>query len=435
MLISTAIPVLLSLISSADATLGPIVFSDPKSVNSTLSALSENVMTYYDADRGETGVFNYPYDWGHSGMAWNTLIEYWSDTNDTQYQNLTRDALQHHRGNNSDIIMPAFVSGTNNERQGFWAMTMLTASERGFPETDKISWLNVSENAFAVLATRWAPDSCGGGMGWWSENRQLGYNFKDSATNGNFFNLAARLYRATGNSSYLDWSETVWDWSEESGLIKNGSVYDGVDAQGECQVTTTNQYSSPSGAYIAGCAVLYEQTKDSKWLDRATTVWEASKKEFFTNKIMYEPACFPQREFRCNLFYRLYKAMYAAHLGEAASVPELSEIREYLSASARAAVDTCTVNDTCTPDWVNGKVTEYHDMSEEAAVLAVVLQAARVGNQTEADDKAASERESASVSSSATATKATSSPSATGVKNSGSVVSASMILVAALLLL
>ena len=57
-----------------------------------------------------------------------------------------------------------------------------------------------------------------------------GYDYKNSISNGGFFQIAARLARFTGNASYVEWAEKIWDWTEGIGLMSNTyDIFDGTD--------------------------------------------------------------------------------------------------------------------------------------------------------------------------------------------------------------
>ena len=54
-------------------------------------------------------------------------------------------------------------------------------------------------------------------------------------SNGGFFQLAARLWRFTGNVTYYEWAEKVWDWSTDLGFINEDyAVFDGAGEGSNC---------------------------------------------------------------------------------------------------------------------------------------------------------------------------------------------------------
>jgi mannan endo-1,6-alpha-mannosidase len=62
-----------------------------------------------------------------------------------------------------------------------------------------------------------------------------GYNYKNSITQGGFFNLAVRLGSFTNNQTHYDWADKMYDWCESVGLISPSfQVFDGTDALIKC---------------------------------------------------------------------------------------------------------------------------------------------------------------------------------------------------------
>lgn len=58
-------------------------------------------------------------------------------------------------------------------------------------------------------------------------------------TNGGFFQIAARLARFTGNTTYVDWAEKTWDWLASTPLIEQHTatkwdVWDGGHEDKNC---------------------------------------------------------------------------------------------------------------------------------------------------------------------------------------------------------
>lgn len=119
-----------------------------------------------------------------------------------------------------------------NDDQGFWALAVMSAAETNFPNppSDQPQWLALAQAVFNLQAARWDMSTCGGGLRWQIFTFNNGYNYKNSISNGCFFNLAARLAKYTGNNTYAEWAEKTWDWTAAVGLLDNSYyVYDGSD--------------------------------------------------------------------------------------------------------------------------------------------------------------------------------------------------------------
>jgi mannan endo-1,6-alpha-mannosidase len=89
----------------------------------------------------------------------------------------------------------------------------MSALEYGFPDppSGAASYLSVAEAAFNTQAARWDTAGCNGGLRWQIFAQNKGYDYMNTISNGAFFQLAARLARYTGNQTYIDWAEKVWD--------------------------------------------------------------------------------------------------------------------------------------------------------------------------------------------------------------------------------
>src|ERR1700709_534538 len=107
----------------------------------------------------------------------------------------------------------------------------MTAAETKFPSPPpgQPSWLGMAQAVFNRQAGRWDTTHCGGGLRWQFAPFNNGWMDKNSISNGCFFQLAARLARYTGNSTYADWADKVFDWMEASPLIsKQWEVFDSI---------------------------------------------------------------------------------------------------------------------------------------------------------------------------------------------------------------
>ena len=151
-----------------------------------------------------------------------------------------------------------------NDDQAFWAFSAMDAAELKFPPPTKgyPSWAAMTQAVFNLQSTRWDAESCGGGLRWQVTALNPGYTYKNIASNGGFFQLAARLARYTNNDTYVDWAEKAWDWISSSTLYApqaDGSVriYDGAEEYTNCQDPNQDQYSYNYGILIAGLAYMY----------------------------------------------------------------------------------------------------------------------------------------------------------------------------------
>lgn len=190
-------------------------------------------------------------------QAW---IEYWAATNDTQYNGIVTEALLHQVGPDNDYQPPNQTLSLGNDDQAFWAIAVLAAAERGYPDPpkDKPQWLALAQAVFNRQVGRWDDKTCGGGLRWQAVATNQGYDYKNSVSNGLLFQLGARLARYTGNQTYADWGVKAYDWSKKSGLLTDKyTVLDGLHIP-ECSVTSKIMWSYNAGIYMAGAAAMYD---------------------------------------------------------------------------------------------------------------------------------------------------------------------------------
>lgn len=166
-----------------------------------------------------------------------TMIDYWQYTGDTSYNSVVSEAMTFQTGPDNDYMPPNQTKSEGNDDQGFWGMTALLAAEVNFPNppSDKPQWLSLAQAVFNELAWRWDESTCSGGLRWQIFTFNKGYTYKNSIANGCLFNLGARLARYTGNNTYAEWANKVWDWEVSVGLIdQTFNVFDGTSDESNC---------------------------------------------------------------------------------------------------------------------------------------------------------------------------------------------------------
>lgn len=189
------------------------------------------------------------------------MINYWYYTGDESYNAITSQAMLHQTGDEWDYMPENQTKTLGNDDQGFWGMSAMTAAEVNFPELAKPApgWLALAQGVFNTQASRWDAANCGGGMRWQIFPFNNGYNYKNTISNGCFFNLGARLALYTGNATYAEWAGKTWDWVYNEGLVEPGTykVYDGTNIGDNCTSKDHNQWSYNAGIYLLGAASMY----------------------------------------------------------------------------------------------------------------------------------------------------------------------------------
>lgn len=312
---------------------------------------------------------------------WGGLIDYWNYIGDTSFVETTQQGLLAQIGPAQNFIMPQQTFDEGNDDQVFWCLASMTAAETNFPNPSGPSWLQLSENCFNNQISRWDANTCGGGLTWQIYPSNVnGLNYKNSISNGGLFQLAARLARFTGNSTYTQWANTVWDWMNTVGLMDSDyNVYDGANDQTNCSPVTRIQWSYNVAIFMYGAANMYNMTTQQQWLDRTNGLVQASSVFFWPNgnasDAMYEPACEPYNT--CDNDQFSFKAYLGRWLGKttilAASTADT--IYPLLQTSAIAAAQSCSGESdgvTCGTKWYTGGWDGTWGAGQQLSALEVV---------------------------------------------------------------
>ena len=189
-----------------------------------------------------------------------SLVDYWYYTGDDQFNKITTQALQFQVGPNNDYMPPNQTKTEGNDDQAFWALAALQAAEYKYPNPpdDKPQWLALAQAVFNTQASRWDEEACAGGLKWQIYPFNKGFNYKNTISNGCFFNLAARLGKYTGNQTSLDWAEKTWDWVSRVGLISPSfQLFDGTNDLLNCSELNRIQWTYNAGIILYGAAAMW----------------------------------------------------------------------------------------------------------------------------------------------------------------------------------
>jgi mannan endo-1,6-alpha-mannosidase len=243
----------------------PALLTFPASIKTAASTLAANLRAYYTGDRpGDVpGNLPAPYYWWECGAFFNSLIDYWYYTGDDQYNKITVQALEHQIGDFNAFMPPNQTKTLGNDDQAFWGMAAMSAAENKLPDlgTGKPSWLGLAQAVFNTQKDRWDNTTCAGGLKWQIFPFNNGYNYKNTISNGCFFNIASRLYKYLGNDTYAQWAERAWEWELAVGLMaKEGQgyhYYDGTDDNSNCSSINHIQWTYNAGVHMAGAAAMW----------------------------------------------------------------------------------------------------------------------------------------------------------------------------------
>lgn len=234
-----------------------------ESVKNAAKTIADDLITYYigNSTAATASMLQYPpYFWWESGAMWGIMIDYWSATGDSTYNNMAVASIQSQVGPGNDFQPPAQYFDMGNDDQAFWAITALDAAETNFqaPPKGAPSWLGLAQAVYNEQIARWDNSTCGGGIHW-QVNPSGGYHLKNTISNGALMQVAARLARYTHDDQYAQWATKIWDWMWAVGLIdnENWSVYDNTDSTINCTNVDRSYWTYNAGTVLIACATMY----------------------------------------------------------------------------------------------------------------------------------------------------------------------------------
>jgi mannan endo-1,6-alpha-mannosidase len=349
------------------------------SIKKTANTIANDMMSFYTGNHpGDIpGNLPAPYFWWEAGAMFGAMVDYWYYTGDTTYNDITTDALLFQVGPLENYLPTNQTKAEGNDDQCFWALSAMSAAETNFqnPPKGQPQWLALAQAVFNSQAARWDSSSCGGGLRWQIYQFNRGYNYKNSISNGCFFNLAARLAKYTGNDTYAEWGDKTWNWMTSVGLINyEHHVYDGIDTK-NCHEVNRAQWTYNAGALLLGAANLYNYTGSDLWGARTWGLLQGLE-VFFENNIMEEITCEPTQT--CNVDQLSFKAYLSRWMAATTKIAPFTNdtIMSYLGPSAAAAAKQCSGSpngNMCGISWTSGSDWDGSSgVGQQMAALEVV---------------------------------------------------------------
>lgn len=274
-----------------------------------------------------------------------TMIDYWFYTGDETYNDVTTQAMLHQAGEDRDYMPQNQTRTLGNDDQGFWAMAAMTAAENVFPNPpeDQPQWLALVQAVFNEYVSRWDADTCGGGLRWQIFTFNNGFNYKNSISNGCFFNIASRLARFTGNQTYADWAEKVWDWMEDVKFIdQDFNIFDGAGVESGCGEINKAQWTYNAGIFLQGTAMMYNLTESDTWKQRVQGLVTRTMEYFFDDGIVVERPC--ESFNSCDFDQQSFKGYLMRWMASASQMAPFTfdTLMPLLKSSATAAAQQCS---------------------------------------------------------------------------------------------
>ncbi|KAK4635555.1 Mannan endo-1,6-alpha-mannosidase DCW1 [Fulvia fulva] len=339
------------LASTANAAI-TLDLQSPDSIKAAAKTAAEGMVKYYNGNKPGfiPGLLGDPYYWWEAGAMFGALVDYWYYTGDDTFNDITTQALLFQVGPDVNYMPPNQSKSLGNDDQAFWGMAAMSAAEVNYPNPpdDEPQWLALAQAVFNSQAIRWDNTSCGGGLKWQIFTFNNGYNYKNSISNGCFFNLAARLGAYTNNATYFDWANRMWDWVTDVGLMSDSyQIFDGSDDNLNCSEFNHIQWSYNAGVFLYGAALMWNKTEDAeqaKWEGRLRGLLDTTTRIFFQNNVMYEVACEPSSN--CNIDQQSFKAYLTRWMAATTKVVPWTHdiIMPLIQQSAQACAKTCSGN-------------------------------------------------------------------------------------------
>ncbi|MBS7564090.1 AGE family epimerase/isomerase [Mucilaginibacter sp. Bleaf8] len=117
----------------------------------------------------------------------------------------------------------------------------------------------------------------GGGIYW----REKDKTTKNTCSNGPGVLVALQLYKATKNKKYLQTALDIYNWTQKHLQAPEGVYYDNIKLPS--MELAKAAYTYNTGTMLQSAALLYNITKDKKYLAEAQRVAKAGKAHFFKN--------------------------------------------------------------------------------------------------------------------------------------------------------
>ncbi|EFR05459.1 mannan endo-1,6-alpha-mannosidase DCW1 [Nannizzia gypsea CBS 118893] len=373
--------ILLLLLQSWIVTAIKLDLESDESIKLAAKTAAQGMMKYYTGHQpgNVPGNLPDPYYWWETGAMFGSLIDYWFYTGDSQWNDIVTEGMLWQVGPDSNFMPPNQTLTEGNDDQAFWAIAAMSAAERKFPNppSDKPQWLSLVEAVFNSQIPRWDTTTCGGGLKWQIFRFNRGFDYKNTISNGAFFQMGARLARYTGNETYAKWAEKAWDWSRAIGLInENYQFFDGSSDTLNCTELNRLQWTYNAGIYLLGAAAMYNYTSGSpKWEERVQGILDGLRPFFHPETyVMSEISC--EEQGNCETDQRSFKAYLARWMAVSTQFAPFSTnfIMHRLRACARGAAEACTGGDdgtACGLKWTFGKFDGSTGVGEQMAAMEI----------------------------------------------------------------
>ncbi|MDR0748590.1 MAG: glycosyl hydrolase family 76 [Tannerellaceae bacterium] len=155
------------------------------------------------------------------------------------------------------------------------ALTLL----RLYSVTNEIKYRDAAVELWGYIKDGWN-NYAGGGIAWQSSELWK----KNACSNGPACILAARLYQETGEESYKDWAEQIYNWEKSTLLQGDGAVLDHID--GRDNTFTNWKFTYNEGTFVGAAVELYKIFDNKSYLNDAILAANYTTGTLVTNSVL-----------------------------------------------------------------------------------------------------------------------------------------------------
>ena len=145
-----------------------------------------------------------------------------------------------------------------------------------YNRTKKKIYFNKATEIYTWLLTGY-DNKTGGGLYWKEDEKTT----KNTCSNGPNILVSLELYKATREKKYLDTALLVYNWTNKNLRGKDGIFYDAISVS-SLKIDSA-AYTYNTGTMLESNVLLYQITKDIKYLNEAKLIATAAEKRFYKN--------------------------------------------------------------------------------------------------------------------------------------------------------
>lgn len=230
--------------------------------------------------------------WWNSANALTATIQYAMRTGSRSFDSIISNTYSKHSGS-------SFLNDYYDD-EGWWGLAWIEA----YKYNKNADYLKMAGTIFADIQKSW-DTKCNGGV-WWDKK----HTYKNAIPNELAFQLASALYIQTQQAQYLTFSNNIWNWFQQSGMI-NGQhlINDGLTT--DCKNNGQTPWTYNQGVILGALVNMYNITKNSSYINEATAIADAAIGALVTSHGILREPCEPN----CGGDGPQFKGVFMRNLG------------------------------------------------------------------------------------------------------------------------